>query len=545
MFIYHFHRIIRHRLVWGVFAVIVSLAFLSVDSCYRSDGKTDSVAKIGGKPVSSETFTMLEREVRGIGRNRTDASFPEIATQVWHQVAAFQVAAELKLGVSREEVASAVQESLGITDGYDSVVHANYLKKLRDNGMHPRQYEQYLEHILTLRKVGAILDSASWVTPIEVDDELSGLTDELTVRLITVSNRFASIGASEAQIQAFFDVHSNSFRLPKRVAVQYVSIPVSNYLSGVSITEDQIKDYFDDHGDKLTRSNATATLKLDDEARAQIVPVLQAQSARHNAYTNLANTFIEIATKEGTNGFAAAAAAFGLTLRQTPFFAMNETPDGIDAGKEFSTAAFDLDPAQPEGRYNVVAGENFIYAITPLANSPSPAHMPALEEVIDRVRPLAINKVRADSFREYLDKTHKDLARGIRAKQNPATLTQAMALNLSTSITFSVHTLYQNTFENYMPVARASLHLLAGEFSEAAVTTDEEAAIFVYMEKRRPGDPLSADALRVKARSNIERARSMGLNVAWMEWNLSRKGLVLTPRMLSQLSAEPVARTEE
>jgi hypothetical protein len=539
VFIYHFHRIIRHRLVWGAFAVVVSLAFLSVDSCYTSGSSGDSVAKIGGKGVTADTFDQLERQIRGLGRNRKDLlPFPEVATQVWHQVAALQVAEKLKLGASREEVKAAVQESIGATDGYDSTVHAAYLGKLKEINLRPAQYEQYLAHNLTLRKLGSIVESAAWVTPIEVDDELAGLTDELTVRTITVSNRFAGIHATDAQIAAFFEANTNSFHLPRRVAVQYVSVSLSNLLPRISISEEQIKEYYDDHGEKLTRSNSTDTLPLA-EARALIIPILKLQNARQTAYTNLTSSFLELAVNGGDNGFAKAAETFGLAVRKTPLFALDEPPAGIEDVREFREAAFELDPARPDDRYSVVQGEAFVYAIAPLTNSP--AHMPVLEEVVDRVRPLAVAKARADAFRDYIEKLHKDLLKGLQEKRDPVAAARAQSLNISTSITFAVHTLYQNPFENYMPVARAALHLQPGKLSEAAMAGEEDAAIFVYMVNRQPGDPLSSEMLRPKARANIERARGMGLNNSWMEWNLSRKGLTLTPRMLSQLATQPEA----
>ena len=539
MFIYHFHRIIRHRFVWGIFAVLVSFLFLFTGYSYMSGKDVSAVAHIGGQPVSDETFATFEREIRGIGRNRKDTTpFPEIATQVWRQVAAIQVADELKLGVSREELKAIVQESIGATAGYDSAIHANYLAELKRLGLQPAQYEQYLSHALILRKLGAVLDAAAWVTPVEVEDELAGLTDELTVRTLTVSNRFANVSATKAQIQAFFDAHTNEFRLPKRVAVRYVAVPVSNYLARVSVSAEQIQEYYDDHGDQLTRSNSTETLTRD-EAAPRIVPILKLQAARQAAYTNLANTFLELAAKGGDNGFAAAAAAFRLPVRQTPFFAVNdETPAGIDAGKDFREAAFDLDASQPDGRYGVVQGEHFVYVLTPLPNSPSPAHMPALEEVLDRVRPLANAKIGADMFRDYLEAIHKDLAKGVHDRQTLAAVAQAKALNVSTTITFAVHTLYQNPFENYMPVARAALHLQPGELSEPSMT-DADAAVFVYMVARQPGDPLSAEMLRAKARANIERARVMGLTSSWMAWNLDRRGLVVAPKMAAKLSVRP------
>jgi len=543
VFIYHFHRIIRHRYVWGAFAVLVSLLFLFTGYSYMNGKNGGAVAHIAGQPVTDETFTSLEREIRGLGRNRKDsASLPEIATQVWRQAAALQVANELKLGVSREELKSAVQDSIGAGESYDSAMHAAYLTELKRLGLQPAQYEQYLTHVLTLRKISSILDAAAWVAPVEVDDELAGLTDELTVRVIAVSNRFASLAATEPQIRAFFDVHTNEFFLPRRVAVQYVALPVSNFLSRITPTTEQIQEYYDDHGERFTRSNSTELLTRE-EATPQILPLLKHQLARQVAYTNLANAFLALAAKSGSNGFAAAAATFKLPVRQTPFFAVDdETPAGIDVGRDFREAAFDLDASQADGRFNVVQGSNFVYAITPLPNSPSPAHMPVLAEVRDRIRPLAEAKVRSEAFRDYLDTLHQDLTKGLRGHKSLSSLAQDKALIVSTSIVFSVHSLTQDAFENYYPVARASLHLQPGELSEPS-PTENGGAVLVFMVARQAGDSLAAEMLRAKARANLERARGMGLISSWMEWNLARRGLILSPTM-DQALAAPVSRQD-
>ena len=96
-----------------------------------------------------------------------------------------------------------------------------------------------------------------------------------------------------------------------------------------------------------------------------------------------------------------------------------------------------------------------------------------------------------------------------------------------------------------MPVARAALHLQPSEISEASMTGDEDVALFVYMVNRKSGDSLAAEMLRAKARANIERSHAMGLTAAWMEWNLSRKGLVITPRFISRLADHPEAARSE
>lgn len=536
MFIYHFHRLVRHRLVWGAFAIVTALAFVSAGSCYRAGTTADSVAKIGGKSVPHETFAQIEHAVRGIGRNRdTTSTASEIASQVWERVAANQVAADLGLGVSRQEIRAVLQEAPAFVQqgAFDP---RRYFAVLHDVGVTPSEYENYLEQQLLLHKLGSVIEAAAWIPPMELDDELAGWTDQLTLRYASASNRFASAASAvtEAQLRAYYDAHRETFQLPNRVAVEYVALSISNFISRVAVPADDIRAYYDDHAEKFVRttaSNTTESLKFE-EARPQIVDILRRELALHAASTNLYHAFLEIARKSG-DGFAQAARAFDLPVRRTPLFAADDDVPGIEGGKAFREAAFDLDPSQPEGRFNVVPGEHVVYAIASFTNSP--AHMPTFEEAIDHVRPLATAKLREEKFRDFAADAHKELLQALKNGQAFEAAARALHFNVSTSLTFAAHAVTRASFEDSMSVLQAALHLLPGELSDARFTTD--GVLFVHMDARVPGDPLSAEMLRAQVRASIARSRDAALMTAWMEWNLNRKGLHVSQKMADSLAA--------
>lgn len=539
MFIYHFHRIIRHRLVWGLFAVIVSLLFLFVGYSNKSGAGDTTVAHIDGQRVGQETYSDLERHIRGYGRNR-DGLSPEavIATQIWQQVAAFQSAATLGISTESREIQAVLQESGNFTSSSGEFDVRRYREVLHGAGLTPALYESYLDHQLTLHKLGTVVESAAWITPIELDDELAGWTDEVTIRYAVASNRFADapMSLTDAELRAYYDAHQEAFRLPNRVAVQYVALPVSNFLAHATVAEDDIHNYYDDHGDAFTRttpSNTTETLTLA-QARPQIVDILKLENARHAAATNLSNTFLDLAMKGGSNGFAQAAQAFRLPIRQTPFFAADDALPGIENTAEFREIAFDLDPSQSEGRYNVVRGSNVVYALA--AWQTSPAHLPDFAEARDRVRRPALAKTRDEAFQDYLGALHTNLLHAGGSATAFSAAARARGLNVSTSVTFVAHTLARNgEVAHGTAVLQSALHLRPGELSEPRAIAD--GALFVFMEARHAGDPLSAEVLRQQVRTSLERTRAAALVPAWMAWNLNRKGLALSEKKARELAA--------
>lgn len=537
MFIYHFHRIIRHRLVWGAFAIGVSVAFLSVDSCGQATKDPTRAAKIGGKVVTQETYRKLADQIQGFGRSR-DESIPAatIASQVWQQVAAMQVASDLKLSISPSELQAVVQEGFVGNEGtFDREI---YLRSLSKAGTTPVLYEEFLKNQLTLRKIGAVVETSAWVTPAELEDELSAWTDELTFRYATLSNRFAnaSLDLTDAQLRAYYDEHKSEFRLPNQVAVRYVALPISNFISRISIPEDDIRAYYDDHTERFTRttaSNTTEALKLS-EARPEILSILKIEAARQAAATNLLNDFAPLVAQHGAAGFARAAAAFHLPVRQSPLFGATEELPWIEAENEFREAAFDLDASQAEGRYNVVRGETVVYAITTLTNSP--AHLPTFDACIHRVRPPALAKARADAFQKQVAAVRADLLKATKAGTPFETACRAEGMNVSTSMTFAAHTLSRTSFDNCLTVVQGAMRLRPGELSEPCPI--HNGAIFVHLTARQPGDPLSAEMLRAQIRSNLARNRSSALFHAWMERNLADRRLEVSKSVADSLAVK-------
>jgi len=543
VFIYKFHRLVRHRLVWGVFAIVTAFAFIA-SFCFRSGGNnrgSDTVATIGDQKITQDDFLQYENTVRGIGYNRNSTSpTSEIVTQIWERIAAEQVAKNLGLKVSPRELRSKIENNPAFMSTH-GVFDKNRYKAIlqRYVGLQtadaPEIYEDYLGQQMLFQKLAAVVCSASWVTPLELEDELGGWTDQLTLHYATFSNRLniASLSVTEPQLRAYFEAHADSFYLQNRVAVQYVALPISNFIARVNVPDEDIRAYYDDHSDlfvRTTASNTTESMTLA-EARPKIIAALKEESARHIAVTNLYESFLQIAN-EGSNGFRQAAQTFHLPVAHTSLFAADGVVSGIeaDAEKAFRIAAFDLDPSQVEGRYNVVPGKQWVYVIATLTNNP--AHAPALEEVIDRVRPLVLAKLRDEQFKEQVSSAHKNMIQSVKTGSSFEVAARAQGLNVSTSITFIAST--DVDFDHVVEVRQAALHLQPGETSDATFSTNS--AIFVHMDTRVAGDPLSVETLRAQVRNSLARARNTELASAWMKWILDQKDLHLSKKQANLIA---------
>lgn len=524
MFIYHFNRLIRSRILWGFFAVIIAIAFVAVDSCFQSPQDAQNAGSINGKKIPYTQFEQTVQAIRGFGRNRdNETSANVVDRRAWEQIAARQTAEKNGMGAVKEEVRNALREVPGFQgpNGFDI---NRYRMALAEQGLTPAMYESLISHQLSLMKNAALVDSATWVSPMELEDELAAMTDRFTVQAAAISNRFAlsEMRLSEEDLRKYYEENKASFALPDRVAVRYISIPVSNYLAHVSVPEDDLMEYYDSHADTYTRTTTNNTKESIPfaEVRDKIQAELQLEEARYCASTAVTFTIYGKLANAGDNALDVAAEQAKVALKTSPLFAADETLYWTENSKAFADAAFELDPERSDSRFGIVKGDQFIYVIE--RKEFSAAHTPTYENVLNELRPRALAKARNEAFQDYVKELRKELRTLMDQGKSFAAAAQAKALNVSTSLTYSVNEIQNQSFPNSFSIAYGAMTLKKGELSEA-IPASAAQSLLVYVQDRQPGDALAAEMMRAQVRSGIARRRSSNLFSDWLTWNLGKQ----------------------
>ena len=524
MFIYHFNRLIRNRILWGFFAIIIAVAFVAVDSCFRSPQDAQTAGKINGKKISVNEFERTVQTLRGFGKNRDNETPANVVDRrAWEQLAARMTAEKNGMASAKDEVREALREVPGFqgANGFDI---NRYRMILADQGMTPAMYESIVSHQLAMMKNAALVESAGWVSPMELEDEIAAMTDRFTVQVATVSNRFANaeMPLTEADTLKFYEEQKASFALPDRVSVRYIAIPVTNYLSLVNVPEEDLQEYYDSHSTTYTRTttnNTTVTIPFA-EVRGKILAELQMEEARYCASTSVTFNVYGKLAKAGANALEAAAASEKLEIKTSPLFAADEPLYWVENAKEFADAAFELDPDRADSRFGIVKGDNLIYVIETAGHSP--AHTPAYEDVLNDLRPRALAKARTEAFQSEIKALREEISTLITSGKSFSEAAQAKALNVSTSITYTVSDIQTQPFENSFSIAYGAMALQKGELSEAIPASTTQ-SLLVYVQDRQPGDALAAEMMRSQIRSGISRRRNRNLFNDWLKWNLSQQ----------------------
>ena len=532
MVIHQFNKLIRNKLLWGVFAVAIS-AFFAFDFLLddiRGSGEDvsrGSAGTLAGEQVDAKLFSAIAEDVRGIGRQRDwKTGQGEINRRAWENYAALVVAEKNGIGATDAEVRSTIRRDPSFQANGD-FSFALYERLLRENSIVPERFEESLKRRLTIMRIGqAVLGSAAWVSPMELDRALADMTDTFTVKVATFTQdkkAAEAVKLDDAGLKKWYDDNSKSLELPERVKFRYVKFDATDAkkLAAMPVTEEELRDRYDVTVDKYTSTdtNGVETVKKFDEVKDEIERDVRRIALVACYETNLNYQAYAVKAAPGKSRLDEIAAAEGLKVQTTdwisvdgrPFQGFAKTPSQAFPGaKEFEEAVAELDPSSEDLRYAVVSSERAVWLVEKAETSPS--HIPTFDEAKDVVRPRALRDAKADAFKAEVEAVAKKGAAAVLATKD-----------VSTNIVFSSSDLHPGAFPNQNAVASAAMKLAKGEVSKFTLVSPGR-AVLVVCEDRKEGDAAKAMVLRSQIQNDLSSLASRQLPEAWMKWNLARMG---------------------
>ena len=552
MFIYHFNRMIRNRILWIVFAVVIAIAFLSVDSCYRNPGGRDRGApddegEIGGRPVKSAEYDFARRIVENATRDLSPAA---TETQIWAHIAAMRTAEEMGITATAAEIRERIAS---MPDFQDAGVFspARYeMAVTKALGISTRAFERMQADYIVLFKLMAAVTAGSAPSRMAVDDQVAQYTDTYTFRYATISNAFANaeVEAGDDDLRDYYERNSENFALPDRVKVRYAALAVTNFTPAVALDDiaADVDDYYASDPSRFTRRGTNGVEQLTlEEARPQIVEELTLEEAVHIATTNLA-AFMESVATNDLESFSWRAKARGLETRDTPLFAYDASfVPGVESAalEEFRETATDLDASRADAWYGIARGKRNVYLLRIVTNDV--AHTPSFESLKETLAPLAVAEKRAKLFDDAADKTYASLKEAMAGKDFreafPAAC-ESLGLPVSSNITFSASTFDPGQLPDARAILPAVMRLRAGDVSSPVKVFD--GAVVVCVESREPSaNDFEAQQARGAVESQLARSNDALFFSDWLVWNLTRQGF--SSRRLENILADSGADEDD
>ena len=534
MVILQFNKLIRNKWLWGVFAIIVGGAFafdFLVDDLLR-DGRRETnesgVGTLGGKTVSSAEFHAITEEVRGFGQNRDwRRSSAEVNREAWETSAILEVARRNGIEATDSEVAQAIRGDKSFQQN-GQFSFAMYQALLRENGLSPERFEEFLKRRLTAMKVaGSVLSgSAVWASPMEIEQAVADVTDSYTVRVARFKQDKAEadeVKLDDEGLKKWYEENSKSLELPERIKLRMVRFDAaaSNALAAVTVTEDALRDHYDVTVDKYTTTdtNGVETVKKFEDVRAEVEKEVRLIESVQCLGTNLASRVYGVKAAEGKSRLDEIAAEAGLKVETSDWFALDgDYKDGFmkrasqicPGAQSFEEVVAELDSSSEDLRYGVVASDKEVWLVEKAETSE--AHVPTFEEAKEIVRPRALTAAKADAFKAKVEAIAKKGAKAVLESGN-----------VSTNITFVVCDAKAGDFPDQNAVMGATMELRKGEVSDF-VQTGVGRALLVVCEDRVPGDAAKAQIWKLQVRSEVESLQRRQIPDTWKKWNLDCLG---------------------
>ena len=534
MVILQFNKLIRNKWVWGVFAVAVSAAFCFDDLFTTRDREERSVGDAGtlaGEAVKAKDFLAIAEDVRGFGRNRDwKRNAGEVNRTAWENYAALTVAGKDGLEATDAELQAMIRRdpSFQANGGFS---FALYQQLLRENSLTPERFEEYLKRRATLMRIGqAVLGSAVWSSPMELNQAVSDMTDTFVVKVarFTQDKKAAdAVKVDDAALRKWYGENTNSLALPERVKIRYVKFDATkkDVLAKMTVTADEIRDRFDVTADKYTvkDTNGVESVKkfdqLTKEEKDGIEQDLRRIAAVQFFETNLNNRAYAVKAAKGSSRLDEIAKEDGLKVETSAWFSVEGgyvdgfmKPAGTicPGAQGFNEAVAELDPSSEDLRYAVISSERAVWLVEKAGTSAK--HLPTFDEAKEIIRPRALRAAKADAFKASVEAIAKQGAKAVLATKD-----------VSTNITFSVSDLKQGDFPDQMVVARAAMKLRKGEVSEFTPTMPGR-GLLVVCEDRKEGDAAKAMVLRSQVQAEVQMLQQRQIPESWQKWNLERMG---------------------
>lgn len=530
MLITKFHKLIRNRLLWLGFLVVVVFSFVIWGTQMPDAGPVgpNAAGRLDGENITFEEYQQARFNtylsiVLMSGRPITIT--PEIEEELhnlaWQRIVTLREAADLGITSSNDEVVSSIRsfDFLRSEDGqfsqqaYDQFAQ-NFLAQLRAG---KRDFEEHVRQEIVMQKFRSVVERMQLVSPTEVTRTFDTLTDTFTAEYVAIEPALveSEVTVSDEDVQAYYDNDPAAFTIPEQMIVKAAVFPVADFLAAVEVSDEEIEEYYDFNLDQFALPNDdeaedTNTFSLTpteyrplEDVREEIAALVKERQAVVLAGES-ANDFVQelsFQRKEGRGIFDRLAATQGVEIVVTRPFTARQIPEELaEATIELTRDAFNLSDDDDYYYSDPIAYSNNVYVLGLVERLPE--RIPAFEEVRDAVAVQARDFAIFNALTEKAEEIRGSAVAGLVAGLSFGEVMSEYDLTPAKPEPFTINS------EDIDPViastlVRPLLVLNAGEVTE--VVTGESGYYLGYVKERTANQELSPAAMRPQIVNTLRR----------------------------------------
>ncbi len=544
MMISKFHKLIQSKIVWGAFALLISVAFvgMSMPNSQRTAAKRDRAAAqragmLFGEEVSRMEFTKAYQSIRlnytleyGLFRV-TDEIQKIFETAAWQRIAMLKKAQQLGMVVTPEQNIHIIQQQAIFqnqqTGQFDPNVYNTMLQQVQSlTGMTPQNVEVHFAEEVLLSKVASIPAQSAVVTEAEIKKAFHRYTDKLTVEYAAIPRSLSKAPkVSDKDAQNYFALNPEEFRMPEKAIVDYVQFSVIDYLEQTEVSEEMALEFYEHNKQRFVKQpsedaslDAVPEFRPFEEVKSEITERIQMQMARSLATDQADELVAELADESAT--FKSVSQKLGMKIvDNTPAFTMVDSVKGVDPTAPFQHAAFALEKDETHYYSDPVVGRDYVYVLSLTKKLPS--FLPSFDIVREAATESAKITALEGAYIKKAQQVYGEIRAAIQAGKSFADAIGKYKLKPTTTEPFDFTTELEDEFSQQIKEATALYN--QGQLADLIGTPDEYLVAYVT-EKILGNETTVLPGMRDELASRIANEKAAQLVSAWKNALLEEAG---------------------
>ena len=536
MLISKFHKIIQSKVVWGAFAVIISVAFVSITvpgsrsrgAARRARMKAERAGRLFGEDVSRHEFSRAYQDVyvgyilmTGRPITVTDEIDKAFRHAAWQRIAMLKKARQLGMEAQPQQIVDKIQSQPLFmnrkTGQFDKAAYNAFVRNyLPRTGMSEKDLEDMFAGQVLIDKVSSIPAQGALAFDDEIKRAFHLYTDTLTVEYATIPRDLAKAPKiDEAAAKAYYEAHKEDFRMPEKVAVDYVQFAVADFTNQVAVTDDMVSRVYEANKERFVKPSADTNAPPEylplEEVKGKITKNLREQLARAKATDKADELVASLADVSVT--FKDAARKAGLKIHdRTPSFTKTDAVKGVDPTAPFQRDAFTLQQDSNHYYSDPVVGRDFVYVLA--LRKKYDSFIPSFDVVRDDVFRAAQLAADEEAYQKKAEQIEKAVKAAVKQGKSFADAVAEYKLEVKSTKPFKMTDDLDDEFAQQ--IKQSVAYVDQGKVADLATVPD--GLMLAYVAKRDPGDEATAlPAMRAELVDNIQRNKARLLVSAWRE----------------------------
>lgn len=373
MFIYRFSKLIKSKLIWCFLIFLMAFAFVFADACSSSSANPSQITTIADEDVAPEIHAGVQTYLNLVDAKslvidekgfhdyiglmmagspeayRSQMAMPyffdgsiwsathgqqgqdpevirqRVTRRYWECIAAIYAGQRMGILPADEDAALDYLTKIYAAregDAKDYNPQNAYAADLKKLGLDDIAFKRLYGNVIfpLIATTHAVESTTGWVSPMELDFNLSVRYDETVARTLTIKDirDVTTIAVDEAAVSAHYEAHKASYMHPEKRAVETVAFPVADFIDVATKGQDLsllAEKYFNDNGeqfkdkkyegDVITQCTEAAKNKAASDYVAKTLNAIVAALNANPTATDLAEKFTaQVVTAHGKTATA-------------------------------------------------------------------------------------------------------------------------------------------------------------------------------------------------------------------------------------------------